>query len=167
MTIMVAKAAQEAKRERNRAKRAKIDLITNKYMINLSWGIFVIILLRFVESGYMSTNTVLTMPGLMKTCAVIFAVAAAGLFACGKMNIAKRKGLFYGYSAFAFVLTLGSLWIGFFGSIRNFFVELYPALINLDSRWWISRGPIVLIAVYLIVTLILTTIKVALVERGK
>ena len=45
---MVAKASQNIKKEKIRAKRALIDSITNKYMVNLAWGIFVIILLRFV-----------------------------------------------------------------------------------------------------------------------
>ena len=80
---MVAKANQEIKRERNRAKRAQIDKATNGYMINLAWGVLVIILLRFVETGY-SGNMVLSMPVILRVMAGIFAVAAVGLFVCGK-----------------------------------------------------------------------------------
>ena len=164
---MVAKVGQEAKREKNRLKRAKIDSTTNGYMINLAWGVFVIILLRFVESGYMSADTVLTMPVLMKVLAGIFAVAAVALFVCGKCDFLESKKRFYGYSAFSLVLAIGSLWIGFFSNIRNFFVALNPALVNLDSRWWISRGMITVVAVYLVVTLITTTVKITLIEKGK
>ena len=164
---MVAKMGQEAKRERNRLKRAKIESTTNGYMINLAWGVFVIILLRFVESGFMSADTVLLMPVLMKVFAGIFAASAIGLFVCGKLNLLANKKRFYGYSAFSLVLAIGSLWIGFFSNIRNFFVGISPSLANLDSRWWISRGMITVVAVYLVVTLITTTVKITLIEKGK
>ncbi len=164
---MVAKMGQEIKRERNRIKRAKIDTITNRYMINLAWGVFVIILLRFVETGYSSADTVLIMPTLMKTLAGVFAVGGVALFVCGKLNIANRKGVFFGYATFTLVLALGALWIGFFNNIRNFFVGLNPALANIDSRWWISRGLITVVAVYLVITLIWTTVKIAMIEKGK
>lgn len=163
---MVAKANQEIKRERNRAKRAKIDKATNWYMVNLAWGILAIILLRFVETGY-SGAMVLTMPVLMKVLSGVFAVLAIGLFVCGKLNILNRKSTFYGYAAFAAALTLGSLWIAFFPSIRNLLGVISPAALSVDSRWWISRGPIILVAVYLVVTLIWTAVRVAKLEKGK
>lgn len=164
---MVAKMGQEAKRAKNREKRAKIDKITNGYMINLAWGIFLIILFRFVESGYSSGSTVLMMPILMKVLAAVFAVAAAALFVCGGKNVRGKKSLFMNYGAFAVVLALASLWIGFFPEIRMAIGNINAAVLNVDSRWWISRGPIVLVVVYLVVTLILTAIKIALIEKGK
>lgn len=164
---MVSKMGQMEKRERNRAKRAKIDATTNNYMINLAWGVFAIILLRFVESGYSSPDTVLLMPTLMKSLAGVFAVIAVGLFVCGKLNLLGHKNRFYGYSAFGLVLALGSLWIGFYSNIRNLFVEINPAIANIDSRWWISRGLIVAVAVYLVVMLAWTMIKISRIEKGK
>lgn len=163
---MMAKS-QELKRERNRAKRAKIDKTVNGYMINLAWGIFVIILLRFVETGYSSGDTVLRMPGIMKVLAGVFAVGAVALFACRSMNIFGRKDRLLGYAAFAIVLALGSLWIGFFPQVRNLMTGISPALANIDSRWWISRGPITLVAAYLVVTLALTAVRITLIEKGK
>ena len=163
---MVAKMNQDIKRERRRAKRAEIDKATNGYMINLAWGIFLIILLRFVESGYSSGNTVLMMPVLMKVLAGIFAVGAVLLFVFGSKS-KKAKSRFFGYGFFAAALALGSLWIGFFPQLRMFFGNLNADILNIDSRWWISRGPIVLIAIYLVVTLVLTTVKIALIEKGK
>lgn len=164
---MVAKMGQELKRERNRAKRAKIDAATNKYMVTLAWGIFVIILLRFVETGYSSADTVLMMPVLMKTLAAIFAVVAVGLFVCGRLNVADKKSKFINYGIFLAALAAGSLWIGFFNQIRNLIVGINPALTNVDSRWWISRGPIVLVIVYLVVMLVWSTIKITMIEKGK
>ena len=163
---MVAKMNQDMKRERRRAKRAEIDKATNGYMINLAWGIFLIILLRFVESGYSSGNTVLIMPVLMKVLAGVFAVGSVLLFVFGNRS-KKAKSRFFGYGFFTAALALGSLWIGFFSQLRMFFGNINASILNIDSRWWISRGLIVLIAIYLVVTLVLTTVKIALIEKGK
>ncbi len=164
---MVSKKAQELKREKKRAKREKIDKTTNQYMVNLAWGVLVIILLRLVESGYNSMDTVLQMPVTMRVFSGIFAVLAVGLFVCGGKNVWNKKSAFLGYGAFAVAMALTSLWIGFYADIRNFFGEIAPSVLNADSRWWISRGPIVVVVVYLVVTLIWTAIKVALIEKGK
>ena len=163
---MVAKANQEIKRERNRAKKARIDKATNWYMINLAWGILVIILLRFVETGY-SGAKVLTMPTIMKVLSGIFAVSAIGFFVCGKLDVLKKASTFYGYGIFAAALTLGSLWIAFFPAIRNLLGTISPGLLAVDSRWWISKGPIVIVVAYLVVTLIWTAVRVAKLEKGK
>lgn len=163
---MIAKS-QELKRERNRARREKIDKTVNGYMINLAWGILVIILLRFVETGYSSGDTVLQMPLIMKVLAGVFGLGAAALFVCGGMNVLNKKSTFIGYAIFVLVLVLGSLWIGFFPQMRSLLVGINPGLANVDSRWWISRGPIVLVVAYLVITLVLTAIKITLIEKGK
>ncbi len=162
---MVTKTKQEIKRENKRQKRQKIDKITNLYMINFAWGIFIIILLRFVETGYSSSSTILKMPIIMKTFAAVFAAASIGLLVCGKMNIKNKKDKFYNYFWLLIVMAAASLCIGFYSNIRNLFLNVSPALSNLDSRWWISRGFIVAIAAYLVITLIITAVKVALIEK--
>ncbi len=164
---MVAKINQELKRERKRIKRERIDKATNGYMINLAWGILVIILLRFVESGYSSSNTILQMPAIMKTFAGIFAALAVGLFVCSSKNLLGRRSTFSGYAFFSLVLALGSLWIGFYASIRNVVGAILPSVLNLRSDWWYSKGPIVLVVAYLVVTLIWTAVRVSLIEKGK
>lgn len=163
---MAAKANQEIKREKNRAKRAQIDKITNTYMINLAWGILVIILLRFVESGY-SGDMILSMPTIMKSMSGVFAATAIALFVCGKLKVLDRAKTFYAYAAFALILALGSLWIGFFAQIRNVLGSINESILMIDSRWLISRGPIALVAVYLVVTLVWTAIRVTMLEKGK
>ncbi len=164
---MVAKASQNIKKEKIRAKRARIDSITNKYMVNLAWGIFVIILLRFVESGFMSVDMISSMPTTMKVFAVIFGVIGAGLLVCGKMNVLEKGKTFNGYGLFALVMALGSAWIGFYAKTRNILGNIKPALLNLDSRWWISWGPIIAVVVYLVVTLVITIIRVAMIDKEK
>ncbi len=164
---MVAKVNQELKREKKRAKREQIDKATNGYMINLAWGILVIILLRFVEGGYSSADTVLQMPTTMKVFAGIFGALAIGLFICGGKNVLNKKSTFINYGIFTLVLALASLWIGFYASIRNLVGEVVPAALNLRSDWWYSKSFIILVVAYLVVTLIWTAVKVSLIEKGR
>ena len=164
---MISKKTQEIKREKKRLKREKIDKTTNRYMINLAWGVWVIILLRLVESGYTSTDTVLQMPVTMKVFAGIFAAMSVALFICGGKNVLNKKSTFISYGIFTAVLALGSLWIGFYADIRNIIGAVLPSILNIDSRWWISRGPIVIVIAYLVVSLVWTAVKVALIEKGK
>ncbi len=165
--MAVAKSNQELKREKQREKRQSLDRLTNRFMINLAWGIVGIVALRFVENGYGSASTILQMPTTMKVFAGIFAVLAVGLFVCGRFNVLKNTCRCYNYAIFSAVIALISLWIGFYAQIRLFFVNIIPALGGLDSRWWISWGPIAAVIIYLVVMLIWTGVRVAVIEKGK
>ncbi len=158
---------QAIKRERKREKKATIDKLTNWYMINLAWGILGIVFLRIIESGYNSTNMLLKMPVIMKVFIGVFALVAIALFVCGKFLAAKYKSGFYNYGIFSCVLALVSAWIGFFPQIRNFFAGIIPSAYALDSRWWVSWGIIILIVLYLVVSLIWTSVRIAFIEHGK
>ncbi len=157
---------QKIKKEKKRAKRASIDKLTNWYMINLAWGILAIVILRFIESGYSSPETILVMPVLLKSFLLVFALISVALFLCGKLWLSKYKSRLYNYSIFSAVLAIVSAWIAFYPQIRNVLVSLFPGLYSLDSRWWVSWGLIVLLIVYLIVSLIGVSIKAACIERG-
>ncbi len=165
--MAAAKSNQEIKRERKRAKRESVDRLTNGYMINLAWGILGIVVLRFVESGYSSADTVLIMPYVMKTLAAVFAAAAVCLFILGGTGVIKNSRRARNYGIFAVALTVVSAWIGFFQQIRLAAIKLFPQLYSLDSRWWISWGPITLLVIYLILALIWTCIRAAAIEKGK
>ena len=162
------KTSLKKKREINRLKKEKVDNLTNLYIINLAWGIFIIILLRFIENGFFSPATMLEMPIILKVFAGIFAVLIVAMGVCAGLNIKGQKKRFLRYLVFFVVLMIGSLWIGFYSSIRNIFIEINQEVFsNIDSRWWYSRGPIVAVACYLVITLIITTIRIALIEKGK
>lgn len=163
---MSAKINQTVKKEKKLAKKAKIDKATNKFMINLSWGIFVIILIRIIENGF-TGSSVIVMPTIMKVIAAVFAVVAIGLFVCGKMNVLKNKQRVYDYAIFAVALTVGSLIIGFYSKIRLVAGGISPQLLNIDSRWWFSWGLIVAVVAYLVVMFIWTVVRIALIERNK
>lgn len=165
--MATAKSNQEIKREKRREKRETIDRLTNGYMINLAWGILGIVALRFVESGYASANTILVMPVVMKTLAAVFAIIAIGLFVLGSVKTIRNHRRITNYAFFSVTVALVSLWIGFFQNVRLVAVKLVPALYTIDSRWWISWGPIVALVVYLIIALIWTGVRIAAIEKGK
>lgn len=163
---MSAKINQTVKKENKFAKKQKIDRATNKFMINLSWGIFVIILIRIIENGF-TGSAVLKMPVVMKVLAAVFAVVAACLFVCGGMNILKNRQRVYDYAIFATALTVGSLIIGFYPKIRLLMGGISPRLLNIDSRWWFSWGLIVAVIAYLVIMFTWTVVRIAMIERKK
>lgn len=165
--MAVAKSNQEIKKEKRREKNVKIDKITNMYMINLAWGILAIVLLRAVEAGYASADTILIMPALMRTVAVVFALGAAALAVCTKVGILKNTARGYNYAIFTGVVAAVAACIGFFAKIRMLIVGVIPALAGLDSRWWISWGWVALIVVYLVAALVWTALRAAKIEKGK
>lgn len=165
--MAVAKSNQEIKKEKRREKSERIERITNMYMINLSWGILAIVLLRAIESGYGSADTILVMPAVMKSAAAILAIAAAALFACAKTGTLKNTSRAKNYAIFSLVAAVVSACIAFFAKIRMAVCGIIPALTSVDSRWWISWGWVALIVVYLVAALVWTAVTVARVEKGK
>ncbi len=145
-------------------KRAKIDKATNRFMINLSWGLLGILCLRFVENGFLGSAAA-SMPTVMKVLAGVFAAIAIALALCGKYRVFKNTARTFDYSIFAAVVCVVSLFIGFYAPIRLFLGGISERLLSIDSRWWISRGPITLIVVYLIVDFLWTAFKIAKFEH--
>lgn len=155
LDMAAAKTNQDLKREKKLAKRAKIDKATNRFMINLVWGIVLIIALLYMQ------NTLMVNSGAMKIPAIIFAVAAVALFVCGKLGVIKNKGRAYDYAIFTAVLAVGSLIIAYYTKIRLVIGT------SLDSRWWITWAPVTIIVVYLVLAFIWTVITVARAEKNK
>lgn len=164
--MAVSKSDIEQKRAKRRAKKEKIDRLTNWYMINLSWGVLGFIALGFIESGFANSATVLEMPLIMKVFAAVFFVGAVLLFALGKKGVIKNGRRAKDYSVFLGVLTFISLWIGFYAQIRMAIVSVIPALKDLSSEWWYSRGFRYLLIAYLVVGFIVVTVKTSKAAKG-
>lgn len=152
---MAIKTNQKLKREKKVEKRSKIDKITNRFMINLVWGIVLIIVLLYMQ------NVLFTRWQIMKFPAIIFAVAAAALFVCGKFNVIKNKTRAYDYSIFMAALAICSFIIAYYHKIR------LVVGTGLDSRWWVLWGPIALTIAYLVFSFVWTVVSIAIVERKK
>ena len=165
--MAISKSDMMAKREKRRAKKERIDKLTNWFMINLSWGVVGLIALGFVERAFSNPATVLLAPNVMKWLAAVFFVLAAVLYLLGKSGVIKNKKRARDYSVFLAVLTLASLWIGFFAPIRNVAVAIIPALKNLRSEWWYVWSLRYILIAYLVVAFIVVTVKTTLAEKGK
>ncbi len=155
------KTNQTLKRTKKLEKREKIDKATNWFMINLAWGILAIIVLAGIQNKIMITPKKAFIP------AIIFAVVAVGLFVCGKLKVLKNTKRVNDYAWFSAVITLVSLYIGLYTKIRVIAGGLIPSLLNVDSRVWVGQAPITLIGIYLVVAFVVTTVKIATVERKK
>jgi len=165
--MSISKSDIALKREKRRAKKERIDKLTNWFMINLSWGVLGLIILGFIESAYSNVSTVLTAPIVVRILAGVFFVCGAvmfGLFKAGKIKNADRAK---NYSIFLGVLTLISLWLGFWVQIRNIVIAVIPALANLRSEWWYVWSLRYLLVAYLVVAFIVVTVKTTLAEKGK
>ena len=155
LDMAATKINQKLKRENKIAKKTKIDRITNRFMINLVWGIALIIVML-----YMQDVLVYQWP-VMKYPAIIFAVAAVALFVCGKLNVIKNKSRAYDYSIFMAVLAVGSLIIAYYHKIRLVIGT------GLHSNWWVLWGPIALTIAYLVFSFVWTVVSIAIVEKKK
>ena len=165
--MALAKTENERKREKRRAKKEKIDKLTNWYMINFSWGVLCFIALGIVENLYGSASTVLTAPLTMKIVGIVLAVAAIALFVLGKLVIIKNRKRANNYSIFIGIAALVSIWTGFYAVIRSTVISIIPAFSTLRSEWWYAWGFRYLIGIYLVVAFIGVTVKTALTAKGK
>lgn len=155
LDMATTKTNQNLKRVKKMAKRAKIDRITNRFMINLVWGIVLIIALLYMQ------DMLLIKWQVMKYPAIVFAVAAVALFVCGKLRVIKNKSRAYDYSIFTAVLAVCSFIMAYYHKIRLVIGT------SLDSRWWTIWGPIALTLAYLAFSFIWTVVSIAIVERKK
>lgn len=165
--MAVSNEEKNLKRQKKREKQEAIERTTNRYMINLMWGIVGILVLRLVEKGYNSLATILQMPTIMKIVAGVFAVIAVALFVLGKVKVIKNTKRCYDYAVFTAVIAVVSLWIGFYAKIRLFVINFLPYFKPFDSRFWYSWLPMAAIIVYLVVALIWTIVKLAKIEKDK
>lgn len=163
----LSKSDIERKREKRRAKKEKIDKLTNWYMINLSWGVLGFIAFSFVENLFGSAETVLKAPMIMKILGIVFIVLGVLLFVLGKTNVIKNTKRANDYAIFMGVVALISLIIGFYSNIRNVVIGILPQAAALRSEWWYCWGFRYLLAAYLIIGFIVVTIKTALAAKGK
>lgn len=146
------------KRERNKIKHEKQEHLVNWYMINMCWGILAIILLKFIDRGYVSGSTVGIMNPFMWTVTGLLAVGAIAVFVLGKIGIIKNAKRANNYTIFLGISAIGSLLVVLYPKIRMALMPMIPALNSVHSSWrvyWIM----IAIVVYLIVALIYYFVK--------
>lgn len=156
---MAVKTNQELKRQKKAVKKAKVEKVTNWFMINLAWGVLGFIVLRYME------QSIITPPNGMYIPAIIFGVIAAALLVLGLTKVIKNKNRAIHYAVFSAIVAIICLYFNFYPSIRNTF----PSLISIlrTSQWWTTNLVSLGIGVYLVGAFIYTSIKVAIIEKKK
>ncbi len=176
---MAVKTNQALKKQRKLEKKAKVDKITNWFMINLAWGIFGFIILRYMHNPLMTDwdDFVTGDKGPVKTTltvlAVIVGIVAVALivlrFVMNKKDIKffKNKSRVLNYGIFLAVVALVLAYLGSWNLVRLFMVDMLPFLGKLDTSFWISGGLSYAIGIYLAVAFIYTAVRVAIIEKKK
>ncbi len=156
---MAVKTNQELKRQKKAEKRAKVEKTTNWFMINLAWGVFALIAMRYME------QSIIIIPNGMYIPAIIFAVAAVALLVLGFTKVIKNKSRAVNYAILSAVAAVVCLYFNYYHLVRNALPSLRAILTT--SQWWTTGLVSVAILVYLVAAFIYTAVKIALIEKKK
>ncbi len=169
---MAVKTNQELKKQKKAEKRAKVDKITNWFMINLAWGIFSFIILRYLQNPIMTDydNTVRNVLGIL---GIIIGVAAVALFAIRatlnykELKFVKNKNRVLNYGIFTAIVAIVLVYLKFYTNVRNVVVAILPFTQSFHTNFWITNGLSYAIWGYLLIAFIYTAVKIALIEKKK
>lgn len=193
---MAVKTNQLLKKQKKAEKKAKIDKITNWFMINLAWGIFGFIILRYMSNPIATDynefidgqEVVGPVKSFLGTFAIILGIIAILLLVWGlltKFNVIKcpanpksavkklfaNSQRFINYGVFAAVLTVVTYYLSIYNKVRMYVLNAFPSLWESTTfstqEFWISGGISYAIGAYLLVAFIYTAVKVALIQKKK
>ena len=153
--------------QRRIQKHERKEQLTNMYMIQMTYGIVGVILLRYIQAGYSWADRGTApwdkiMPFLMNSALLLFAAGAgvlALLLALGKMkNVSRTKN----YVVFLSALALVTMWIKYYNAFRiqlwNLILKVFPKVYqNADfGRFYILMY---CVGVYLVIGFIVYSVK--------
>lgn len=146
------------KKQQRKIKHEKQEHLVNWYMINMCWGIFAIILLKFIDNGYLSGSTVGIMNPFMWTVTGVLAAGAVAVFILGKIGIIKNSKRANNYTVFLGISAIGSALVVLYPQIRTALMPMIPALSSVHSSWrvyWMMLA----IVLYLLIALVYYFVK--------
>lgn len=180
---MAVKTNQALKKQKKLAKQAKVDKVTNWFMINLAWGVFGFIVLRYMSNPLMTDyeNTFKAGLGVFAIIVGIVAVLLLGWGLLGKFNVlkaddsnktvakfAKGSKRAFNYGIFTAVLTVIVYYLSVYNEVRYFilnkFTWLYETPFQLQE-FWTTNGLSYAIGIYLFGAFIYTAVKIAIIEK--
>ena len=191
---MAVKTNIELKKQRKAEKKAKVDKITNWFMINLAWGVFGFIILRYMSNSLMMDYDPVTgeMDGfknLLGKFSIIFGIIAIVLLVWGiltKFNVIKcgsnakkcvkklfsNPQRFINYGIFTAVLTLVLYYLSIYNKVRYYAIMNYPSWVGPETsfyaqEFWTTGGLSYAIGIYLLGAFIYTAIRVLIIEKKK
>lgn len=153
------------KKERNKIKHQKQEHLVNWYMVNICWGVLAIIVLKFIDNGYMSAKTSSGMNIFMWILTGVFAAGAIAVLVLGKCKVIKSFRRAVNNTVFLAFCALGSALVVLYAPIRYALMQSIPALSSLHSSWrvyWIMLA----IVVYLLAALVYYFIKAHSIKKN-
>lgn len=140
------------------SRTEKNEHLTNRFMIQLTWGIVGILALFVIRQGYRSPAVSIYMQPIFWITTGFFAILALLLFTMSRLEKTSHKERFFNYSIFGLVCTLVSLWFALYNQIRPLLEAL---LVNISGQagltlntFWSIRIPLYGIILYLVAALI-------------
>ena len=137
---------QELKKQKKAEKQAKLDKITNWFMINLAWGVFGFIVLRYMSNSLLFdydpvTGEMDTFKALLGKFGIVFAIIAVILVVWGiltKFNVVKLSAnakpilkklcsnsqRFINYGVFVAVLAIVAHYLSIYVQVRTEFLRM-------------------------------------------
>ncbi len=151
------KKTKETKRERN-------EKLTNRYMIQLSWGVLGIIAFVLIYNASKNADTLVMIQPLAWILTGVFTAGAFLLWVLGKTGIINNTDRAYNYAIFTSVCALFSLWLALYNRLRMIMEDVLQAITQnptlIVDSYWNVRIPIILIVAYLVIAFIVFAVKV-------
>jgi len=135
----------------------KQDKLTSWFMINIIYIIVGYAILKTIEKGYNSTDTILYMENICWGIFGGFLVAAVALFALYYTKF-KRSLRMRNYGILMSVCSLGGLYLALYNKIRLVVMSIIPAFegINSNFRIW---SLMILLGLYAVASLVWYCVK--------
>lgn len=145
-------------------KRERNEKLTNRYMVQLTWGIVGILIFILVYRACLKPSTLVMVQPFAWVMTAVFPISAIVLTFLGKSGVIKNKSRAYNYAIFTGVCTFFALWLALFNKLRMVLESLARTILNnpniMVSSYWNVRIPIILIVAYLVISFIVFAIKV-------
>ncbi len=169
---MAVKTNQALKKQRKLEKKAKVEKITNWFMINLAWGVFGFILLRYM-SNPLITDYDMSLRDTLGVLGIIAAVIGVALIALRvvlnykQIKFFKKKRRVLNYGIFTLVIAAVLIYLQNYVDVRNVVCEMIPSMRRFSTYFWITDGLSYAIGIYLLGAFIYTAVRVAIIEKKK
>ena len=94
-------------------KRERNEKLTNRYMVQLTWGIVGILIFILVYRACLKPSTLVMVQPFAWVMTAVFPISAIVLTFLGKSGVIKNKSRAYNYAIFTGVCTFFALWLAY------------------------------------------------------
>ena len=154
----------EERKARRQEKYKKKEELTNKYMLDLTWGVVGILALLVLRAMYKNVSTLVHMQTITWVLTGLCAVGAVVVFCLGKSGKIKKSASAKYYSILLIACTVVCLWLSLFNIIRPVMESVARTIFGNPSiivtSYWNIRIPVIAIVAYLVVAFVIYAIKV-------